>query len=117
MNLGRRPIHATVTVVNVDRVERLMEQVLSEVQDFRLTTSDQFHRLEMRIDRLDAKIDRVHEELSARIDRVHEELSARIDRVAQDVKLTQRAVLEVSDEVKRLDNHEVRLVALEGAAQ
>ncbi|MCL2723768.1 MAG: hypothetical protein FWD69_04965 [Polyangiaceae bacterium] len=103
--------------MDAERLERLMVQVLSEVQDFRQTVADQFHELGTRMDRLETRMDR----LDAKIDHVHEELSARIDHVAHDVKLTQLAVLEVADEVKRinvrLDNHEARLIALEGAAQ
>ncbi|MCL2725025.1 MAG: hypothetical protein FWD69_11375 [Polyangiaceae bacterium] len=107
--------------MDIDRVERLMEQVLSEMQDLRQTAvtsyglQQQLQELEAQ---LDAKIEHLEARLDAKIEHLEARLDAKIEYLAHDVKLTQLAVLDLSSEVKRIsDNHSMRLDALEGAAQ
>ena len=96
--------------MDIDRVERLMEQVLSEMQDLRQTAVTSYG-LQQQLQELEAQLDAKIEHLEARLD-------AKIEYLAHDVKLTQLAVLDLSSEVKRIsDNHSMRLDALEGAAQ
>ncbi|MCL2723127.1 MAG: hypothetical protein FWD69_01695 [Polyangiaceae bacterium] len=91
--------------VDPDRLERLMEQVLSEVGDFRQTVSCELKELKCELKELECEL---------------KELKCELKELKRDVKLTQRAVLDVSDDVKhikaKIDNHATRLDKIEGAA-
>ncbi|MCL2778202.1 MAG: hypothetical protein FWD73_09370 [Polyangiaceae bacterium] len=119
-----------------DRLEKLMEQVLSEVRDLRqnMVTSWQLKELETRldtkIDALSVKVDDLErnmgimqivvEALNVKTD----DLVRKTDDLVRNVKMTQIAVLETSSNVKRveakldttIDDHGARLDRLESAA-
>jgi|GEM_PF-1665411 len=125
-----------VMVMSPDRLEKLMEQVLSEVRDLRqnMVTSWQLKELETRldtkIDALSVKVDDLErnmgimqivvEALNVKTD----DLVRKTDDLVRNVKMTQIAVLETSSNVKRveakldttIDDHGARLDRLESAA-
>lgn len=117
-------------LVNPDRVEALVTQVLEETRAFRQETiafrqetMDRFERIDRRFERVDRRFDGIDRRFDG-VDQRFEGVDQKIDGLRRDVTLVQTAVLDVARDVKRLETkldpkiaeHGARLDKLEGSA-
>lgn len=105
-------------IVMSERLERLVEQVLSDTRDLRQEMRERFDRVEQRLEGLEGRMERVEQRLDGveqRLDGVEQRLDSveqRLGRMDRTLDLVKAATLETASKVK---DHEGRITALEAA--
>lgn len=62
-------------------------EILKEIRGLKAFQEEKFDEIDLKIQKLDEKIDKVHEELNAKIDNVHKELNEKVDKVHEELNV------------------------------